>query len=174
MVALLSADEGGRPARIWQKRMIQGLLLVLALLVTAAVGEWAARREIDRQSDAIHRTLDLQVSALRGKVGQYANIPYTAAQHSDVQALLLQPSPERIQRVNVYLQEVSRRIGADALYLMDGAGLTLAASNWNSTASLLARNMISARISKMQLPAPMVSSMPLGPLQNPGSLYQHR
>lgn len=132
-----SAAVGTKPTKLWRRRVMQGLMIALALLFTAVAGEWAARREIDRQSDTIHQTLDLQVSALRGKVGQYTNIPYTAAQHSDVQALIQKPSPERVQRVNLYLQEVSRRIGADALYVMDGNGLTLAASNWNSSISFV-------------------------------------
>ena len=140
MTALQSDEVDVPSAKKWHKRAIQGALLILAVIVTITAGEWAARRETARQTDSIHRILDLQVLALRGKIGQYTNIPYTAAQHSDVQALLQHPTAERVQRVDLYLQEVSRRVGADALYVLDENGLTLAASNWNSRTSFVGQN----------------------------------
>jgi len=136
------ADENGKPRRHanWKRRVAAAALLLVAAVVVMAAGEWAAQRESGRQIDAIRRTLELQVLALNGKVAQYTNIPYIAAQHEDVQLLLRRPNPDVKLRVNNYLQEVSRRIGSDALYLMDEKGLTLAASNWNTGVSFVGDN----------------------------------
>lgn len=134
------SDKSLERATGWRRYAVMMTLTVLASLVVIYSGEWAAQRETERQIDAIRRTMELQVLALRGKVAQYTNIPYTTAQHVDVQLLLQQPTPELTLRVNRYLQEVSRRIGSEALYLMDGMGKTLAASNWNTKGSFVGDN----------------------------------
>jgi two-component system, LuxR family, sensor histidine kinase DctS len=139
MTTLQTEKQPRRPVT-WGQRGVVVTLLFLAAAAVFYAGEWAARRETERQIDAIRRTLELQVLALRGKVAQYTNIPYTAAQHLDVQLLLQRPSQDVQLRVNRYLQEVSRRIGSEALYLMDEHGLTLAASNWNTKGSFVGDN----------------------------------
>jgi PAS domain S-box-containing protein len=114
---------------------------VLALLLAWWAGEWAAARERRLQEDAIHRTIDVQALGLRGTVARYNHIPFVTAQHPDVQALLHAPRDTALaSRVNRLLQETGARVGANALYLMDAKGRTLAASNWEDGDSFVGQS----------------------------------
>ncbi len=116
-----------------------GLALVLALV--AAAGEWAARRETETLADAMRRSIEVHVLGLRGAAQRYSYLPATVAQQPEVLAALLHPTdPARLARANRYLEDISRRAGADALYLMNADGLTLAASNWNDPQSFVGHN----------------------------------
>jgi C4-dicarboxylate-specific signal transduction histidine kinase len=65
----------------------------------------------------------------------------TVAQHADIIALLAEPdAASRRPIANRYLEEVNRRAGSDALYVMDVTGLTLASSNWNEPKSFVGNN----------------------------------
>lgn len=108
------------------------LVLVCAALLIGWAGQWSAGREADSQADAIHRAIEVHTLGLRGAAAKYDYLPFTSAQHPDVIAALAEPTdPARRQRANRYLEDVNRRAGSDALYVMDLKGTTLAASNWN-------------------------------------------
>lgn len=47
---------------------------------------------------------------------------------------------ETVDRVDVYLEDINRRVGSEALYLMDTNGWVLSASNWNSALSFKSDN----------------------------------
>ena len=103
-------------------------------------GEWAARREIDLLVESMHRSLEVQALTLRGTVARYKHIPFTSGQQGDVQNALVFRTDKPIDRVDIYLEDINRRVGAEALYLMDANGLTLAASNWNDVKSFKGDN----------------------------------
>ena len=110
----------------------------LALLLIAAAGQWSARREASFQADSIHRAIEVHALALRGAAAKYSYLPFTVAQHPDVLVALAQPfEPAVQQRANHYIEEVNRRAGSDALYLVNPQGSTLAASNWNTAQSFV-------------------------------------
>jgi PAS domain S-box-containing protein len=130
-----AGTTGRRSALLWM------CYALLALLLAWLAGEWAAQRERRLQVDAIHRTIEVQALGLRGTVARYNHIPFVTAQHPDIHALLLAPHDQRlVAKVNRYLQETSRRVGSNALYLMDAKGLTLAASNWQQPDSFVGEN----------------------------------
>ena len=105
---------------------------LLALLLIAAAGQWAARREASIQADSIHRAIEVHALGLRGAAAKYSYLPFTVAQHPDVLAALAHPQDAALQqRANRYIEAVNRSAGSDALYLVDLQGVTLAASNWN-------------------------------------------
>ena len=107
------------------------LLAVWGALVWGA-GEWAARREMDLLADEAQRSLDVQKLSLLGMAERYKHIPYTSSQQNDVIALLNAPTDQKlIDRVDVYLNGINRRVNAEALYLMKIDGECIAASNWN-------------------------------------------
>lgn len=125
----------------WRKPLLWTLYALLGLLLAWWAGEWAAQREKRLQVDAIHRTIEVQALGLRGTVARYKHIPYVSAQHPDIQALLQAPKNKAlVDKANRYLQEISRRVGSNALYLMDAKGQTLAASNWQQTDSFVGQN----------------------------------
>jgi len=114
---------------------------LLALLLIAAAGQWTARREVNFQLDSIHRAMEVHALGLRGAAAKYSYLPFTAAQHPDVLAALAHPQDAAAQlRANRYIEEVNRRAGSDALYLVDLQGTTLAASNWQTAQSFVGQS----------------------------------
>lgn len=122
----------------FRKLALWVLVTVPAVLLIGWAGQWAARREADTQADAIHRAIEVHTLGLRGAAAKYNYLPFTASQHLDVIAALTEPNdPARRQRVNHYLEDVNRRAGSDALYVIDRQGTTLAASNWSDSKSFV-------------------------------------
>ncbi|MEI8158878.1 MAG: ATP-binding protein [Burkholderiales bacterium] len=65
--------------------------------------------------------------------GDTMSLPDTNKQNPVVaQLLAASPLQETVDRVDVYLEDINRRVGSEALYLMDTSGWVLSASNWNS------------------------------------------
>ena len=119
------------------------LYAMLAVACAWGAGEWSAQRERRSQVDTIHRTLEVQALALRGTADRYNQIPFVTAQQADVAALLLTPkSAALVDRVNRYLQEASRRLGSNALYLMNAEGMTVAASNWQEPDTFVGKSYV--------------------------------
>lgn len=68
--------------------------------------------------------------------------PMDADKQNPAVARILATAPLQavVDRVDVYLDDVNRRVGAEALYLMDTSGWVLSASNWNSDLSFKSDN----------------------------------
>ncbi len=121
------------PRRRWARGATAAWLAVIAatLALIAAAGQWAGVREANHKADAIRRATEVHALGLRNAAGKYSHLPFAAALHPDVLAALERPGDgAAIRRANLYLEAVNREAGADALYLVDARGLTLAASNW--------------------------------------------
>lgn len=118
--------------------LLMGTALWVGLLAMA--GEWAARREIGSLVESMHRSLEVQALTLRGAVARYKHIPFTSGQQREILTTLISPKGKPIDRVDIYLEDINRRVGAEALYLMDANGLTLAASNWSDAKSFKGDN----------------------------------
>ena len=122
------------------KRYFRVAIVVLALLgaacLTANVALWAAAKEARTLTEGMARAVQVHALALRGAAAQFDYLPDTAARHPDVIAVLTSRHDAALKsRVNHYLEDVNRRAGSVALYLMDVDGLVLAASNWNAPAA---------------------------------------
>ncbi len=117
------------------------LALALAVLGIAAGGRWASQNELDNQWDALRRSGEVQVLALRGVATRYSYLPHTVALQPLVTTLLRQPaSPAVRAQANAYLEDVNRQAGSDALYVLAPDGMTLAASNWGTPRSFVGHN----------------------------------
>jgi PAS domain S-box-containing protein len=113
-------------------------LLALGALLVAAAGTVAAQSEKLALADAVRRATEVHALALRGVAARYDYLPFAAARHPDVVAALKEPAMrDRILAANRFLEEVNRRAGSDALYVMDMEGIALAASNWNQMPSFV-------------------------------------
>ena len=123
-------------------RTLRGLLVAAgALILIAAVGNWAERRELQAKTQSLRQAAAAQVLGLRGLVEKHDFLPHAAARHPGVLDLLRTPRDPALQaRVNAYFADLQAATGAAALYLVDRQGLTLAASNWNSAASFVGHN----------------------------------
>jgi PAS domain S-box-containing protein len=114
------------------RRVIWGLVFLAWVVVLYGVGHWAEQRELGVLQQQAQRNLEVQSLSLRGIAERYKHIPYVAGRQQDVRALLAATDDKSAQgRVDVYLQDVNRRAGAEALYLMDVQGNCIAASNWH-------------------------------------------
>ncbi len=114
---------------------------VAALAVVGGAGEWAAARETRSQLDTLRRTAEMQTLGLRAAANRFEHLPYAIAQHQDVLAVLAAPRDAAARdRANRFLEGVAQRAELSALYVMDGRGSTLAASNWNTSASFVGQS----------------------------------
>ncbi|MBB3220951.1 sensor histidine kinase [Pseudoduganella umbonata] len=109
-----------------------------ALVLIAAAGNWAARYELEAKTDALRQAAAAHALGLRGLVERHDFLPHAAARHPDVRDLLRAPGDAALEaRVNDYFADLQATTGATALFLVDRAGLTLAASNWNLPSSFM-------------------------------------
>ncbi len=112
-----------------------------ALVLIAASGEWAGRRELLSKTQALHQAASAHALGLRGLVEKHDFLPHAAARHPGVHALLRAPdNPGLRSRANDYFADLQATTGAAALYLIDRNGLTLASSNWNLPSSFVGQN----------------------------------
>ncbi|CAA2109393.1 Sensor histidine kinase TodS [Variovorax paradoxus] len=112
--------------------------MAFALLLIGLAAQWAATREANFQADSIRRAMEVHVLGLRDSAGKYSYLPFTAGVHPAVRAALAHPGDAAVkQRANLYIEEVNRQAGSDALYVSDLQGLTLAASNWATLQSFV-------------------------------------
>ncbi|MFP5474994.1 MAG: ATP-binding protein [Gammaproteobacteria bacterium] len=137
--ASLTSDVAAlRASPRWRRLAAWSALLAAAVLIIALAGQWAADRAARNQADEIRRAAEVQLSGLRDATGRYRHLPFTAALHPVVLALLNAPGQAALgQSANRYLEELNRLAGSDVLYLIDAHGVTLAASNWAAPQSFV-------------------------------------
>ncbi|MDA7416913.1 PAS domain S-box protein [Xenophilus arseniciresistens] len=118
--------------------VVWAVVLAATLVLIALAGQWAADREEHQKVGAMRRAVELHALGLSDAAGKHRHLPHTVGLHPLIQAALARAQDgEAIRRANLYLQEVNQVAGAEALYLIDLKGLTLAASNWNSPLSFV-------------------------------------
>jgi len=112
-----------------------GLTLLGALFVAVV---WQASILAERtgigalREDARHK-LSLYGAALRAELGRYAFLPELLATNESLIAYLAAPGTgEAFRAINTYLETINAIAGAADTYLLDPAGVTVAASNWDS------------------------------------------
>ncbi len=123
----------GRTA-LWTAAALASVALV------AAAGDWAQRREARMQVESLRRAAEIQTLGVRAAISRFDYLPYAIAQHQQVQAALSTPDTASRDGANRYLEEVARRAGLSALYVMDLSGKTLAASNWDTLTSFVGQS----------------------------------
>lgn len=114
------------------------LLAVAAFWLIVQSGNWAEQHEMEARTAALRQAAAAHVLGLRGLVEKHDFLPYAAARHPDVLALLQSPQDAVLRaRVNHYFADLQTTTGAAALFLVDRNGLTLSSSNWNQPASFV-------------------------------------
>ena len=116
--------------------------MILAWLVVTVVGAWMwgeqARRdayaELARQADS---SAVLHASVLRSEMEKYRALAPAMATDPDVIATLRTRSKLRADALNVRLEALSNRTRTSAIYAVAADGVTLAASNWNTSVSFV-------------------------------------
>ncbi|OYU46144.1 MAG: hypothetical protein CFE44_03700 [Burkholderiales bacterium PBB4] len=127
LLDFLRLDTRGYQA--WTLRLVAGLCWLVCLV---GIGRWAELNETDQLRQEALRDLQVQSLSLRSIAERYKHIPYISALQQDVEAFLLSDDDKTLaSQVDLYLQDVNRRAGAEVLYLMNMDGICVAASNWH-------------------------------------------
>ncbi len=124
-----------RPRRVMLAVLVVGMPLAAA--VAAGLAADNAGESLREQGLA---QLSLYESNLRTELERHAAVPMVLARDQEVADLLRDPSPERVDRLNRKLEAIAATLKASALYVMNAAGTTVAASNWNASPSFVGQN----------------------------------
>lgn len=117
----------------------------LAVAVTIATALPATRYmtglQFDQLAGRAENTLGLAVSALRGELARYENLPALIAQHDSIRALVRDPGNDALaDQVNRELEAINTLLGSSVIYAMLPDGTTVAASNHDDPVSFVGGN----------------------------------
>lgn len=117
------------------------LVLGLALLVLWRAGQWQWDEGLTDLREEAQDQLALRVAHLRGELERFEALPRLLANDQSVVRFLASKDREAVtERMNRYLADANRLSGAADTYIMDAKGLTLAASNWDTSTSFVGSN----------------------------------
>ena len=120
-----------------------GLLIGVVAGLIGLSSEWAARRELQHRTEALHQAVQVYTLGLRGMAEKYDYLPYAAARYPDIQALLMHPRDPALQaRANRIFEELQGRTDSAALYVIDAQGTAVASSNWNTGESFVGQSYL--------------------------------
>lgn len=113
-------------------------VMVCALAMTAyAIAHQAG---MDRLSGQLRDRLTVTMRSVESEIERFGYLPRVMGEDERISGLLSAPTDEAVALANDYLETVARHSGADAAYIIDRNGLTLAASNWNLSTSFVGHN----------------------------------
>ncbi|WP_165772275.1 sensor histidine kinase [Niveispirillum lacus] len=114
---------------------------LLAFVLAWGGGELAAGISREALLDQAGPRRDLLIAGLRSELTRHETTPAILGLSATLRSALQSPDdPAAIEAANIHMEQIAARTGAAALYLMDTAGTTLAASNWRQTDSFVGRN----------------------------------
>jgi two-component system C4-dicarboxylate transport sensor histidine kinase DctB len=122
-----------------------GLHLAGLLVLAALAGLWSYQARMegglhDLRALGRHR-LDLAASSLEREIDKYAYFPATLGLETNVLHLLHRQSEGVALEVNGYLEQLNRRAGTLAVYILDAGGHVVATSNWNTPESFMGEDL---------------------------------
>lgn len=141
--------SAARPDASWpvlglrlSRRVLRRLVLVLpplAVLAAAVLAaDWAEERSRERSDAGARERLTLYRETILRELEKYRYLPYIVAR--DPRAVGVLSDPAQTDAANRFLKDLASTTGADALYVMDRNGLTVAASNFDTANSFMGRN----------------------------------
>jgi two-component system C4-dicarboxylate transport sensor histidine kinase DctB len=117
------------------------LILALMALVGIAVFNASVDSSLLELRGTADKHLDIYATSLESEIARYTPLPSILSLAPAVDALLRHPDdPEWRLAGNRYLEQLSLRTGASAIYLQDTRGRVIATSNWRRTDSYLGEN----------------------------------
>ena len=123
-----------RPHRRAGGRRVHGLVW--------QAGEWGRRAALAELHGVAAASLGLHAAALRSDLEKHRAVAFVLARDSDVAALRSghPDDPSMVDRANRKLEALGEGTRAAAIYVVDQAGLALAASNWRLTTSFVGQD----------------------------------
>ncbi len=119
--------------------LLAGLAVALPL-ISLACGSWEAGRARAELIAETRGTLEIFRANLVSEREKHEAVPFLLAQADEIATLLAHPTPGGIDHLNHRLAATAEAVHAAALYVVDAAGTTLAASNWSAGASFVGKN----------------------------------
>lgn len=116
----------------------------LALVALAAVAghQLAMQNGLARLREAAEHRLDMLATGLDADLARFEYLPALLEMTPIVPALLGAPSDAGLRdAVNRYLDGVNAAAGAEMLYVLDAAGTSLAASDWNRPGTTVGQDL---------------------------------
>ncbi|OGB21564.1 MAG: hypothetical protein A3I66_00335 [Burkholderiales bacterium RIFCSPLOWO2_02_FULL_57_36] len=112
---------------------IAALVLIgyVAFLVTQAIVIW-------RMQNDVNPPLDMFASAVLAPIDKYSYLPEIVASHPTVVGTLSKKGDTH--QLNLLLEKLTETVKAEAMFVMDPAGLTIASSNWRSPKTFVGNN----------------------------------
>lgn len=112
------------------------LLPGLAILLGAYFGaEWVEGRSALRGDLKARERLTLYRETILRELEKFRYLPHVLAR--DPRAVGVLSAPEKAATTNQFLKDLAAITGAEALYIMDGSGRTVAASNFDTATSFV-------------------------------------
>lgn len=129
-------------ARHWRRLARWSASLALIALAAAAGHRLALHAATERLHGAAEQRLDMLASALDAELTRFAHLPALLEMTPVVPALLADPGDAKLRdAVNRYLGGVNVTVGAEMLYVLDAAGISLAASDFDKPGTTLGQDL---------------------------------
>ncbi len=123
--------------RTWRGVLVIAAIVWLSVLVFQAVHQRQARDELGE----VAARLALQATALNTELARLEAVPEVLALDSRLSSALSSPSDQALRAsANAYLKAARGITGAEAVFLIDPLGLTIAASNHDQADSFVGQN----------------------------------
>ncbi|AVV86078.1 sensor histidine kinase [Shewanella putrefaciens] len=125
-----------------KKRLFLTIVLLTGLFAILKLTYWIhlhqGKIEIQTQSEQQLKEL---VSFLDGALSRYESIPHVLSTNPMLaQVLNDQQNPQKVQELNLYLEEIQHVTEASDIYLIDALGIAIAASNWQQSFSFIGKD----------------------------------
>jgi two-component system C4-dicarboxylate transport sensor histidine kinase DctB len=125
----------------WRRALFWLIPALIAVLAAGGAGLLAERLAIAQLLEQAGPRRDIYVEGLRSELGRYESLPGVMALSTSLRQLLEHPDNGALRdRANLYLEQAAVASGAAAIYVIDPAGNTLAASNWRGPTSFVGMN----------------------------------
>lgn len=131
------ADGDRRRARLrgWALALLPPLVIVAAAALLSALAEQRGQEESAQRA---RERLSLYRETVMRELEKFRYLPHVLAR--DPRATAVLDDAAAADASNRFLKEMAATTGADALFVMNGDGLTVAASNFDSVGSFVGRN----------------------------------
>lgn len=109
---------------------IISIFIAISLLLTWQVERYARDWSMTQLKQQGENRLLNTISEIHLALDRYQYLPFFISQNSDVQSLLLSPSPADIATVSRYLEQTNLVAGSTALFVLNSQGQAEAFSHW--------------------------------------------
>ncbi len=116
-------------------------MVVIAVALVFAVYLFASKKAREDYRYTAERQLQIIALDLESTLEKYETLPYSVAYLPLTSQLLSAPADAALaQALNATLKDIQLHAKVAAIYLMDGRGLTIAASNWDTGQTFMGQN----------------------------------